>query len=81
MILGAVDKQFATLEPDPAGTFLILGLRLPAQPGPTNRTQWVTTQILLPIPHHLRTRVIIRWHPPTITVQPTKLGIARFRLA
>ena len=81
LVLGAVDKQLATLEPDPTGTFLGLTVRLPTRARPTGRGHWVATEIVLPIPKHLRHRDITKWHLPTITAHPTKPGIARFHLA
>ncbi|MFI8412667.1 zinc ribbon domain-containing protein [Paeniglutamicibacter gangotriensis] len=81
LVLGAVDKQLATLELTPSGTFLVLTLRLPTRVRPTGRGHWVATEIILPIPKHLQDRPITKWHLPTITPHPTKPGIARFHLA
>ncbi|GAA1879460.1 hypothetical protein GCM10009715_27580 [Paeniglutamicibacter psychrophenolicus] len=81
LVLGAVDKQFAAMEPDPSGTFLVLVLRLPTRARPTARGHWEATEIVLPIPKHLRGRPITRWHLPTITLHPTKPGTARFHLS
>jgi hypothetical protein len=81
LVLGAVDRQFATLELDSSGTSLLLTLRLPTRARPAGRRHWVATGIVLPIPRHLRGRPITRWHLPTITVHPTKPGVARFHLA
>ena len=81
LVLGAVDKQLATLELDPSGTTLVLSLRLPTSARPTSRGHWAATGIILPIPKHLQDRPITRWHLPTITLHPTKPQIARFHLA
>lgn len=70
LILGAVDKQFATMEPDRTGTLLILSLRLPTVARPTSRKHWVSTEIILPILKHLRARDLSKWHLPTITLHP-----------
>lgn len=80
LILGAVDKQFATMNLDASGT-LLLSLRLPAVARPTGHGHWVRTEIALPIPKHLQGRDISKWHLPTITIHPTKPGTARFHLA
>jgi hypothetical protein len=81
LILGAVDKQFATMNLDTSGTLLLLALRLPTRARPTSRGHWVATDIALPIPRHLQGRPITRWHLPTITTHPTTPGMARFNLA
>lgn len=81
LILGAVDKQLATMKLDPSDTSLVLSLRLPSRAHPTGRGHWVATEIVLPIPRHLQGRPITRWHLPTITPHPTRPGIARFHLA
>lgn len=81
LVLGAVDKQLATMELTPAGTFLVLTVRLPSRARPTGRGHWVATEIVLPIPRHLHDRDITRWHLPTITPHPSRPCIARFHLA
>ncbi|GAA1867539.1 hypothetical protein GCM10009715_13440 [Paeniglutamicibacter psychrophenolicus] len=81
LVLGAVDKQLATMELTPAGTFLVLTVRLPSRARPTGRGHWVATEIVLPIPRHLQSRPITRWHLPTITPHPSRPCIARFHLA
>ena len=81
LVLGATDRQFVTMDLDQAGTSLLLTLRLPTGTRPTGRKHWVATEIVLPIPAHLRTRQITKWHLPTITIHPTKPGTARFHLA
>ena len=81
LILGAVDRQLATMELDAPGTSLILALRLPTVDRPTGRKHWVAAEITLPVPRHLRGRPVAKWHLPTITIHPTKPGIARFHLA
>ncbi|GAA1858848.1 hypothetical protein GCM10009715_02900 [Paeniglutamicibacter psychrophenolicus] len=81
LVLGAVDKQFATLEPAPSGTAPVLTVRLPTRARPAGRGHWVAAEIVLPIPRHLRGRPITRWHLPTITAHPAKPGIARFHVA
>lgn len=79
--LGSVDRQFATMSLDASGASLVLVLRLPTRARPTGRGHWVATEIVLPIPRHLRDRPITKWHLPTITIHPTKPGMARFHLA